>query len=137
MRLLSKGLTKITASLALLTVIMGASIITWSLITTAGGQTHTVGQSTVRLEAVMYDPERKELILNLRLPKDASGHYNITLYRSGATTQYELITNNMIYKKLDLNLLTLTLKLNEELTSGNYYLKLEVQNKILEYRFNL
>lgn len=138
MRSLNKGLTKITASLALLTVMMSASIITWSLITAAGEQAYTVSQSIIRLEAVMYDHERKELILNLRLPKDVCGYYNITLYRGGVATPYEFITNNIImHKKLDLNLLTLSLKLKEELTSGSYYLKLEAQNKILEYRFNL
>ncbi|MEM4752496.1 MAG: hypothetical protein QXR55_03250 [Sulfolobales archaeon] len=138
MRLLSRGLTKITASLALLIVMISTSVITWSLITATGEQTYTTSQGMIRLEAVMYDPERKELIINLRLPKDYRGYYSVTLYRSDTLTSYEFITSNIItYKKLDLNLMTLSLKLNKGLATGNYHLKLEIQDKILEYRFNL
>jgi len=140
MGLLSRGLTKITASLALLIVMISTSVITWSLITAAGEQTYTISQGMIRLEAVMYDPERKELIINLRLPKDYCGYYSVTLYRSDTLTSHEFITstsNIIAYKKLDLNLITLSLKLNKGLATGNYHLKLEIQDKILEYRFNL
>ncbi|MEM1680096.1 MAG: hypothetical protein QXZ56_02570 [Sulfolobales archaeon] len=140
MRLLSRGLTKITASLALLIVMISTSVITWSLITAAGEQTYTVSQGTIRLEAVMYDPEKNELILNLRLTEGNYGHLNISLYRSRSNVEppCKLVINDVIYNKnLNLNILTIYLKLNEELTNGDYYLKLEVQNKLLGYKFSL
>ncbi|MEM4567942.1 MAG: hypothetical protein QXM48_06450 [Sulfolobales archaeon] len=140
MRLLSRGLTKITASLALLIVMISTSVITWSLITAAGEQTYTVSQGTIRLEAVMYDPEKNELILNLRLTEGNYGHLNISLYRSRSNVELpcKLVINDVIYNKnLNLNILTIYLKLNEELTNGDYYLRLEVQNKLLGYKFSL
>ncbi|MEM0505106.1 MAG: hypothetical protein QW267_00220 [Sulfolobales archaeon] len=140
MRLLSRGLTKITASLALLIVMITTSVITWSLITAAGEQTYTVSQGTIRLEAVMYDPEKNELILNLRLTEGNYGHLNISLYRSRSNVEppCKLVINDVIYNKnLNLNILTIYLKLNEELTNGDYYLRLEVQNKLLGYKFSL
>ncbi|MEM4499593.1 MAG: hypothetical protein QXH57_05755 [Sulfolobales archaeon] len=140
MRLLSRGLTKITASLALLIVMISTSVITWSLITAAGEQTYTVSQGTIRLEAVMYDPEKNELILNLRLTEGNYGHLNISLYRSRSNVEppCKLVINDVIYNKnLNLNILTIYLKLNEELTNGDYYLRLEVQNKLLVYKFSL
>ncbi|MEM4684840.1 MAG: hypothetical protein QW133_01790 [Sulfolobales archaeon] len=140
MRLLSRGLTKITASLALLIVMISTSVITWSLITAAGEQTYTVSQGTIRLEAVMYDPEKNELILNLRLTEGNYGHLNISLYRSRSNVEppCKLVINDVIYNKnLNLNILTIYLKLNEELTNGDYYLRLEVQNKLLGYKFSL
>ncbi|MEM1600833.1 MAG: hypothetical protein QW339_02525 [Sulfolobales archaeon] len=140
MGLLSRGLTKITASLALLIVMITTSVITWSLITAAGEQTYTVSQGTIRLEAVMYDPEKNELILNLRLTEGNYGHLNISLYRSRSNVEppCKLVINDVIYNKnLNLNILTIYLKLNEELTNGDYYLRLEVQNKLLGYKFSL
>jgi len=116
------------------------SVITWSLITAAGEQTYTVSQGTIRLEAVMYDPEKNELILNLRLTEGNYGHLNISLYRSRSNVEppCKLVINDVIYNKnLNLNILTIYLKLNEELTNGDYYLRLEVQNKLLGYKFSL
>ncbi len=135
--LLSKGLTKVTATLALFLVVMGASTITWSLIIIAGDQTIATAPSTVKLESVMYDEEGKELILNIRTRGENRKDLKITLYRLSTGNLYKVTISEVLFKEVDSNLAVISLRFSDELLNGSYSLKLEVRNWILEYKFRI
>ncbi len=137
MILLSRGLTKVTASLALLILTVITSMITWSLITTAGSQININNQNMMRIEAVIYDRENRKLILNIRTPKEVYEYLNVTLHRTNNGMPYKLTIGEVMFKEVNSNLITINLKFDEEFINGNYCLKLEVQNKTLEYKFKI
>ncbi|MEM1982247.1 MAG: hypothetical protein QW596_03995 [Sulfolobales archaeon] len=140
MILLNKGLTKITACVAILIVLVSTSLVTWSLIAIAGGHQPAVDSNIIRIDAVIYNRESKELTLNIRVPKEQIKYSNVTLFKiDGECSKIIHVASikDFIVSLSDLNLVVISLKLDNELLGGNYYLKLEIKNKLLEYKFSL
>lgn len=139
MILLNKGLTKVTACLALLIVLIGALLIAWSLIVAAGEGQQTTRLNTIKIESVTYNSESRELTLNIRAPK-VNFQYNIILLRDNNRFTYQVpisLVKDIVINLSDMSLIIITLKLDDELTNGNYLLRFITQSKLLEYKFNL
>jgi hypothetical protein len=139
MRLLSKGLTKITASITLSMIVAITSILIWTLITTATPNTSYVIIQQLKIESVMYNEQNNELIVNIRSNDYTMGEYRVLIYRINGKALEEIPINITTSETLNTDLMVVIVKLNSRITVCNeYILQLMVNNRIVrEYVFKL
>jgi len=140
MKLLSRGLTKITASVVLLMIVITTSILTWTLITTAMPNTnHIITHQPPKIESVMYNEQNNELIISIRSNNHNIGQYQILVYRTNGKILEEMPANIVASETLNTDLIVITVKLNTKITVCNeYILQLMINSKIVrEYTFKL
>jgi len=139
MKLLSRGLTKITASVVLLMIVITTSILTWTLITTATPNTNHIitQQSIIKLEAVSYSWESNKVVINIRSNNHNIKQYRIVIYRVDGKVLEEVPATIMSTETLYTGLTIIIVKPCEKLTPNEYILQLIIDNKTLEYTFKL
>ncbi len=140
MKLLSRGLTKITASISLSIIVIITSMLTWTLITSATPNINYITiQQPPKIESVMYNEQNNELIINIRSNSYNIVQYQVSIYKTNGTVLEEIPTTIVALETLNTNLIVITVKLNTKiLTCSEYVLQLIVNNKIVkEYQFRL
>lgn len=140
MKLLSRGLTKITASISLSIIVIITSMLTWTLITSATPNINYITiQQPPKIESVMYNEQNNELIINIRSNSYNIVQYQVSIYKTNGTVLEEIPATIVALETLNTNLIVITVKLNTKiLTCSEYILQLIVNNKIVkEYQFRL
>ena len=140
MKLLSRGLTKVTASISLSIIVIITSILTWTLITSATPNINYITiQQLPKIESVMYNEQNNELIINIRSNSYNAVQYQVSIYKANGTVLEEIPTSIVALETLNTNLIVVTVKLNTKIvTYSEYILQLIVNNKIVkEYQFRL
>ncbi|MEL9997072.1 MAG: hypothetical protein QXH99_01025 [Sulfolobales archaeon] len=140
MKLLSRGLTKVTASISLSIIVIITSILTWTLITSATPNINYITiQQLPKIESVMYNEQNNELIINIRSNSYNAVQYQVSIYKANGTVLEEIPTSIVALETLNTNLIVVTVKLNTKMvTCSEYVLQLIVNNKIVkEYLFKL
>jgi hypothetical protein len=140
MKLLSRGLTKVTASISLSIIVIITSILTWTLITSATQNINYITiQQLPKIESVMYNEQNNELIINIRSNSYNAVQYQVSIYKANGTVLEEIPTSIVALETLNTNLIVVTVKLNTKIvTYSEYILQLIVNNKIVkEYSFKL
>jgi hypothetical protein len=140
MKLLSRGLTKVTASISLSIIVIITSILTWTLITSATPNINYITiQQLPKIESVMYNEQNNELIINIRSNSYNAVQYQVSIYKANGTVLEEIPTSIVALETLNTNLIVVTVKLNTKMvTCSEYVLQLIVNNKIVkEYSFKL
>jgi len=140
MKLLSRGLTKITASVVLLMIVITTSILTWTLITTATPNTnHIITHQLPKIESVMYNEQNNELIISIRSNNYNIGQYQILVYRTNGKMLEEVSIDIVTSEILDTGLIVVIVKLNREITMCNEYILQLIVNKevVRKYIFRL
>jgi len=140
MKLLSRGLTKVTASISLSIIVIITSILTWTLITSATPNINYITiQQLPKIESVMYNEQNNELIINIRSNSYNAVQYQVSIYKANGTVLEEIPTSIVALETLNTNLIVVTVKLNTKIiTCSEYILQLTVNNKIVkEYSFKL
>jgi hypothetical protein len=140
MKLLSRGLTKVTASISLSIIVIITSILTWTLTTSA---TPNINYATIqqlpKIESVMYNEQNNELIINIRGSSYNAVQYQVSIYKANGAVLEEIPATIVALETLNTNLIVVTVKLNTKiLTCSEYVLQLIINNKIVkEYPFRL
>jgi hypothetical protein len=140
MKLLSRGLTKVTASISLSIIVIITSILTWTLTTSATPNINYVTiQQLPKIESVMYNEQNNELIINIRSNSYNAVQYQVSIYKANGTVLEEVPATIVALETLNTNLIVVTVKLNTKMvTCSEYVLQLIVNNKIVkEYPFRL
>jgi hypothetical protein len=141
MELLSRGLTKVTASISLSIIVIITSILTWILITSATPNINyiTIQPQLPKIESVMYNEQNNELIINIRSNSYNAVQYQVSIYKINGTALEEIPTSIVALETLNTNLIVVIVKLNTKIvTCSEYILQLIVNNKIVkEYQFRL
>jgi hypothetical protein len=140
MKLLSRGLTKITASISLSIIVIITSMLTWTLITSATPNINYITiQQPPKIESVMYNEQNNELVINIRSNSYNIVQYQVSIYKTNGTVLEEIPATIVALETLNTNLIVVTVKLNTKiLTCSEYILQLIVNNKIVkEYQFRL
>jgi uncharacterized protein YueI len=140
MKLLSRGLTKVTASISLSIIVIITSILTWTLTTSA---TPNINYATIqqlpKIESVMYNEQNNELIINIRSNSYNAVQYQVSIYKANGAVLEEVPVTIVALETLNTNLIVVTVKLNTKIvTCSEYVLQLIINNKIVkEYPFRL
>jgi hypothetical protein len=140
MKLLSRGLTKVTASISLSIIVIITSILTWTLTTSATPNINYITiQQPPKIESVMYNEQNNELIINIRSNNYNIVQYQVSIYKTNGTVLEEIPATIVALETLNTNLIVVTVKLDMKMvTCSEYVLQLIVNNKIVrEYQFRL
>ena len=140
MELLSRGLTKVTASISLSIIVIITSILTWTLITSATPNINYVTiQQLPKIESVMYNEQNNELIINIRSNSYNAVQYQVSIYKANGAVLEEVPATIVALETLNTNLIVVTVKLNTKIiTCSEYILQLIINSKIVkEYSFRL
>jgi hypothetical protein len=139
MKLLSRGLTKVTASISLSIIVIITSILTWTLITSAiPNINYTIIQQLPKIESVMYNEQNNELIIIIRTDSYNAKQYKLMIYKSDGKTLNEVPLNIVTTETQCTGLIMITAKPYEKLVNNEYILKLLINDKTLkEYVFRL
>jgi len=140
MKLLSRGLTKITASVTLSMIVITTLILTWTLtITATSNINYIITHQPPKIESVMYNEQNNELIISIRSNSYDIGQYQILVYRTNGKILEEMPANIVASETLNTDLIVITVKLNTKIAVCNeYILQLMINNKIVrEYLFRL
>ncbi len=145
MKLLRRGLTLITASLAIVVAVIISTVISWNILVASAtwyNAYYGVGGDIIaqmpKVESVSLNDELNEVILNVRVGVGTTvPPINIFIYRVSGDVLNNVMVSSIDSTVLD-GLMIIKVRLYDKLGEGNYVVRIYLNNKNREeVRFSI